>query len=216
MIKAVIFDMDGVISDTNNFHSEIESKIFKSNGILLSPKEITEKYAGMSDKEFFKTVFDKFGKKVNVDEIIEEKWDKLLKHAKGKISGIDGINELVKELKDIKCKLGVASASRKEFIELVLSELNIRNRFDSITSSYEVKLGKPNPDIFLLTSRKLRVTPNECLVIEDGKLGITAAKRANMKCIWIDWNNGNDTVEADKVVRNLTDISISMIQSLSE
>lgn len=216
MIKAVIFDMDGVISDTQKFHGEIESSIFEKHGIKLSPREIEEKYAGMSDKEFFETVFNKFNKKLYVEGAIEEKWDTLLKSAKGKISGIYGITELVKRLHDSNLKLGVASASRKEFIELVLSELRLTEYFDAITSSTEVESGKPNPDIFLLTAKKLNANPKECLVIEDGKLGVTASKRAGMKCIWINWHHKNDNIEADKIVDELKDINLSIIQSLSE
>jgi len=207
-MKAVIFDMDGVISDTNFLQSKIEEEILEKCGISLSYKEITEKYAGMSDKEFFTKVCKDFKKRCNVNKLIKEKWKRILAKAKmKKIKPIKGSIRLIKKLKKAGFKLGVASASRKDFIKLVLSQLKILNYFDAITSSTEVKKGKPNPEIYLLTAKKLKVAPKDCIVIEDGKLGMLAAKRAGMKCIGLV-KNKNEKYPADKIVSDLTQLTL--------
>ena len=214
-MKAVIFDMDGVISDTQTLHAEAEEELFKRYGIEIIAQEITERYAGMSDKEFFETVFSEYGKLIhNVDMIIEEKWKKVLDLARGRISAIEGVVDLIEKLKRANFRLGLASAPKKEFIELVLSELKIKEYFYAVTSAYEVEFGKPNPAIFLLTAKKLSVLPEECTVIEDGKLGMVAAKKAGMKCIGLVNKDNVDKGEykADKIVKRLTELQLSDFQ----
>jgi HAD superfamily hydrolase (TIGR01509 family) len=206
-MKAVIFDLDGVISDTNFLQSRVEENLLKKYGINLSYKEITEKYAGMSDKEFFKTVFDDFKKKCDINEIIKEKWENIFELAKKGIKPMPGALKLINRLKNSGFKLAVSSASRKDFIKLVLSELKILNKFDAITSGTEVKKGKPNPEIFLLTAKKLKVNPKNCIVIEDGRLGMIAAKKARMKCIGLV-KNKKENYPADKIVSNLSQLNL--------
>ncbi len=210
-MKAIIFDMDGVISETQVLHARIEEELFRKYDIIISSSEITKKYAGMSDKEFFTKIFGDFGKEVDVKEVIGEKWNKLISHAKGNISAVEGAISLICQLKDAGFKLAVASASKKEFIELVLLELNITCYFDAITSADEVKFGKPNPEIFLLAAKKLNVNPDCCIVIEDGKLGMKAAKLAGMRCIGLVNNEKiiESEYDADKIVKSLTKIQLS-------
>jgi len=202
-MKAVIFDLDGVISDTNFLQSRVEEALLKEHGINLSYEEITKKYAGMSDKEFFEKVFRDFGKKCNTLQIIKEKWRRIFALTKKeKIKPIKGSKQLIKKLKKAGFKLGVASASEKEFIKLILLKFKILNHFDAITSSREVKKGKPDPEIFLLTAKKLKVNPKDCVVIEDGRLGMIAAKRAGMKCIGLV-KNKNERYPVDLLVTDL-------------
>ncbi len=206
-MKAVIFDMDGVISDTNYLQSKVEEKLLKKCGIDLPYKEITKKYAGMADKEFFEKMFDDFNLKCDVEKVIKEKYKSLLKLGKGKIKPIEGVLKLINKLKEKGFKLAVASASRKDFIKLVLSELKILYKFDVLTSSTEVKRGKPDPETFLLTAEKLKIKPKDCTVIEDGKLGMIAAKKGGMRCVGLVDDINND-YPADKLVSNLKQLSL--------
>ena len=207
MSKAVIFDMDGVISDTEKFHLFIDEKLIREHGIELRVGEL-KRYSGVLANEIFKDVFDRAGKTVNVEKISDEKWEQLNEYAKGKINPIEGVVELIKALKDMNFKLVVASSSRQDFIKLVLSELNIREFFDSISSGYEVNLGKPNPAVFLLAAKKLGVQPQECVVIEDAPNGVRAAKNAGMKCIAITTNHAREELrEADKIIDSFGELS---------
>lgn len=184
MKKAVIFDMDGVISDTQKFHSEIESTLLSKFEIVMSPEEITQKYAGVSDEKMFQELFENYSVKThNMDEVIAMKWNKMREMAEGKIAEVPGAIELIHSLTRNKLKLAVASASPLLFIHSVIESLGIRSFFDTLVSSQEVIHGKPAPDIFLLTAKRLHVSPEDCVVIEDGRSGMIGAKDAQMKCI---------------------------------
>jgi beta-phosphoglucomutase family hydrolase len=212
-IRTVIFDMDGVISDTQKLHASVEEKLLKKYGIRMSSDEITEKYAGISAKEFFGKIFEAHGISVDVERVINEKWGKMICIAKNNTFPLPGAVELITQLKKNGFKLGVASTSSHKFIELVLSELKLKEKFDVIVSGEDVKFGKPNPEIFLLTSKKLDVQPSECVVIEDGINGIIAAKRAGMKCILLTREN-KGRYSADLVISSLKELSIEKIKNL--
>jgi len=206
-MKAVIFDMDGVISDTNFLQSRVEEELLRKCGINLPYKEITKKYAGMADKEFFEKMFKDFDTKCDVEATIKDKYRNLLQLGKGKIKPIEGVLELINKLKNNGFKLAVASASREDLIEFILSELKILDKFDTLTSSTEVQKGKPDPETFLLTAEKLKIKPKDCTVIEDGKLGMIAAKKGGMRCIGlVEDIKGN--YPADKLVSSLNQLNL--------
>lgn len=214
MKKAVIFDMDGVISDTQQFHGEVESNILKKFSISISPQEIAEKYSGVSDDKMFKEIFEKNNVQVpSITSLIFEKWDLMEKIAKGKIQEIPGATYLIRELKKNEFKLAVASASTTSFIQEVLADLKLTNDFDAIVSGQQVEYGKPAPDIFLLALKKLQVNPEDAIVIEDGRSGMLGAKNANIACIGLV-QNITDDYPADKLVSNLNQITIELIHSL--
>lgn len=207
-IKAIIFDMDGVISDSQPIHAGLEELLLKEHGINLSADYLTSNYAGIPDRECARMIFAKYGKEVDLDKFVENKWARILEFAKGRISPIDGVLDLISKLKENNFRLAVASSSIPEFIDLILSELRIKHVFDVITSGKEVKLGKPNPEIFLLAAKKLGVPPQECLVIEDSEHGVVAAKKAGMKCVWLTSKEilPDNEYRADIVVKSLREL----------
>lgn len=209
-IKAIIFDMDGVISHTQQISSKLEELLLKQHGIEISAEELEEKYAGIPERECAEIIFKEHNKKVNLDKFVEEKWLKMVEFSRGKVLAIEGALDLIKKLKENNFKLAIASSSIPEFIDLVLSELRVRDKFDIITSGQEVKFGKPNPDLFLLAAKKLRVLPSECVAIEDAKNGITAAKRAGMKCVWLTNQEPSKKNEcsADITVKSLKELQV--------
>lgn len=210
-IKAIIFDMDGVISDTQRANSELEALCLKEHGIEISAEELARKYAGIPERDCAEIIFTAHGKKVDFDKFVEDKLAKLTEFSRGKILAVKGSLELIKNLKENNFKLAVASSSTLEFIDLVLSELKIKNKFDVLTSGQEVKFGKPNPDIFLLTAEKLGLSPSECVVIEDAKNGVIAAKKAGMKCVWLTNQSSSEKNEcpADITVRSLKKLQLN-------
>ncbi len=205
-VRAVIFDMDGVISDTQQVHAISEVSILRDYGIELEAEEISRKYAGVTDREMFQEIFTNFDKKdINLDMVIEKKWKNMMDVVKGRVTEINGLKVLIERLKANELSLAVASASRISFIELVLAELKLRDKFDVITSSEEVDDGKPDPAVFLLTAKKLSIPPENCVVIEDGVSGMIAAKKTGMKCIGLVDDISKD-YPADILVKNLQDI----------
>src|SRR3989344_1234111 len=179
-MKAVIFDLDGVIVDSMGLHDHLTTTMLKRYGIKITEKELNEKYAGVSSREIFKLLLKH--KNLDFDFLYEKKCKKTMILAK-KIQPIPGAIPLIKELKKNGFKLGIGSSSKRSFIQFILKHFNLTSYFETFIGIEDVKKGKPDPEIFLLTAKKLQVLPRYCTVIEDGKAGMLAAKKAKMKCI---------------------------------
>ena len=205
--KAVIFDMDGVISDTQIIHSTIESDLLKGYGIAIHPQEITRKYAGTRMREWMPDLFKHHNVSApSMEEVSAKKKVHLENAFRSGIQEVPGTREFILFLKERNMPIAVASASRLALIDLILSELGMKEEFDAITSSEEVKMGKPEPDVFLLAAQRLNVPPSDSLVIEDGISGMIAAKKAGMRCVALVRDGGESDYPADLVVSDLRQI----------
>lgn len=214
MITAVIFDMDGVLSDTQQLHAELESAVLVDYGLALSPEEITKKYAGVSSSIMFAEIFSKAGVSADPVEAAQKKWFALGKEIKKGFGPVAGAPELLQRLKESGLLLGVASASPLDFVELVLGTLDMRKYFQAVTSTREVAYGKPAPDVFLLAAKRLGVAPEECVVIEDAISGMLGARSAGMKCIGLVEDVTHEEYPADWLVRSLHEVTTDRIKSL--
>lgn len=213
VIKAVIFDMDGVVVDTGLMHNLAEQKLLADLGIHMTLEEI-RKYAGTAPEVWFKMVLEKNDKRANTKELAKKKYEMVYDMLDKSIPIIPGFLQLFELLKKNGIEVALASGSSKRFINFIVSKLGLG--FDAVISSEEVSKGKPNPDLFLAVSKKLRIKPENCLVVEDAHLGVLAAKRAGMKCIaFINKNSGNqDLSKAALIVDNLNEITLDKIQNL--
>ncbi len=210
MIKAVIFDMDGVLADTQPLHFEVDLLTLKKLGIDAT-LEIVEKYAGMTNHDRWTKYKKDFFIRNPIDEIVFYHTE-ILKNLMNEcdLDAIDGIPQLIQKIKSEKLKVAVASSSSYDFIYRLLEKIQLKNCFDEIVSGEDMKRGKPFPDIFIKTSEALEVAPEECIVIEDSGNGVLAAKAANMKCIaFVNKNSGNqDLTPADIIVTSFFDVEI--------
>ena len=212
-IKAVIFDMDGVIADTQTIHNETNAEILQSYGIPLSSKDMS-KFAGIPNKKTFADLFKKYNVNADVDKAVSEKWD-LIKEKTKVIKAIPGVLDFIQKLYSNKFKMAIASSSPADFIDHVLLSLKIKDFFTIIINGDEVKKGKPSPDIFLKAAKKLKVKPLDCLVFEDAPAGIQAAKNAGMKCIAITTaHKKEDLSRADKIIDSFSELTIENLNNL--
>jgi HAD superfamily hydrolase (TIGR01509 family) len=207
VISAVVFDMDGVVSDTERLHQEVERLILAPYGIAPTSNQTPGRFAGMSDREFFPAVFAAHAVMGDVEAAIAEKWRRMAELAPGAIAAVPGALELIAELRAGGFRLALASASPRAFIDQVLDALAIRDRFDAVVSADEAARGKPEPDVFLLAARRLGVAPGECVVIEDAENGMTAARRAGMRCVGL--------VHAGDLSRCPADLCVSDLRTLT-
>jgi len=126
------------------------------------------------------------------------------------IEPIEGIRALLQDLRSHGIKIGLASSSPRVFIEKVLVKFGIRDFFTSVVSGEEVPEGKPAPDIYLEAAKSLGVMPEECVVLEDARSGVRAAKSAGMRCIgFANPGSGNqDLSAADRIVKSIGEIRV--------
>ncbi|MFD3274433.1 HAD family hydrolase [Paenibacillus dendritiformis] len=209
-MKAFIFDMDGVIIDSEPIHFEIDVETMKYFGVTIAPHEL-DRFVGMTNPEMWSILKQEYSLPHSVSEIIEYQLKSKIEWIRSTdLAPIEGIQELIFNLKKNNILIGLASSSPIAFIKEVLRKYNFFEYFDSIISGEEVTKGKPAPDIYLEVSNQLNSKPNECWVLEDSKNGVQAAKAAGMKCIgFINQNSGNqDLSRADIIVNNIRDIKV--------
>ncbi len=197
-----IFDLDGVIADTFQFHFKSWSKICEDFGRDLSVDEFRTIVFGRRGDESAKILFDgkitdeeagKIG--ARVDEIFRD-------IARGRLKSVDGSIELVKILKENGIKLALATSAPDENVELIFEELNLYGLFDIVVTSKDVLRGKPSPDIFILSAKRLNCKPERCIVFEDSIAGLISAKNAGMIAI------GVETTLRKEELSNYADFSI--------
>jgi len=216
MLEAVIFDMDGVLIDSEPFHLVVNEKIFKALGINLSEDEY-HSFIGTTHKDMWTTIKNRYNLTQGVPELVNMQVSGNINYIKNEeIEEINGITNLLSRIAHENIKIGIASSSPTEVIELVTNKLGIRDYFSSIVGGEEIKKGKPAPDIFLKAAKRLNAKPSDCIVIEDSKNGVLAAKTAGIKCVGFkNPNSGNQNLQkADLIVDNYDSLNISTLKKL--
>ncbi len=212
--KAVIFDMDGVIVDSEPIESLAWEKVLAE----YDKKPIFNPW-GLIHTVGLPTVRDII-KKHNLPEedieIIKVKKRGFYEEQINKgISPMPGFVSLLKILKKQKLKVGVASTRNERQVGIVVRKLKFEKEFDEVVGFSEDVRRKPAPDIFLKVAEKLEINPADCLVIEDSKTGIIAAKRAGMTVIAVPnrYTMYQDFSKADKIVKSLSEITMAMLRN---
>jgi HAD superfamily hydrolase (TIGR01509 family) len=217
-MKAVIFDMDGVIIDSEPIHLEIDIQTMKDLGCNISKDELN-KYVGTTNEYMFSDIRNKYKINKSVEDIISYRMEIAKERIiKSDLEPIEGIRELLSALKNKNIPTAIASSSPRDFIEIVVAKFELQDYFSYILSGEEVENGKPAPDVYIETAKKLRVQPKDCIVIEDSKNGVLAAKAAGMKCIGFEnINSGDqDLSKADFIVNGITEIENNSIYMMQE
>lgn len=185
MIKAVIFDLDGLLIDSEIVSYKIYKEILNQFGYRFSIEEYAQNYSGKTEVNNVTNLIDRY----NLPWTVEIGLDNVFKIEDKFINaGIDlktGAKELLTYLKENNFKVAIASSSTKDRALTILKQHNLVEYFDEFVFGNEVEKGKPNSDIFLKACDKLLENPEECLVLEDSEAGIQAAYSANIPVICI-------------------------------
>jgi beta-phosphoglucomutase len=214
MIRACIFDLDGVIVDTAHYHYLAWKRLANELGIDLSPED-NEKLKGVSRMHSLEIILKMAGISLSEHdrEVLANRknsWfvDYLERMAPEEI--FPGVKDLIRQLKSKGLKVGLASSSKNA--QTVLQLLHINELFDVVVDGTMITHSKPHPEIFLLAASKLQSPPDECLVFEDAESGVEAAIAAGMKCVGI--GSPKQLGKATKVIAKTGDFKLSSLQEL--
>lgn len=208
MLKAIIFDMDGLMIDSEPFHHKAFDKVFREYGKELTIEDNNKYFVGISDIDAAKEMIVRYQLPISPEELVERKQKAYRVLIANEITSQPGLMELLQKLQEYGYKKAIASSSMLSEIELVMNTLKINKYIDIYCSAQEVKHGKPAPDLFLLAAQRLGIEPALCLVLEDAQSGMNAAKNAGMKCYIIPSREtkGKDFSEATRVLDSLNEV----------
>ena len=183
MIEAVVFDLDGVLLDSEQLWDEAREQLARERGGRWHDQAQRD-MMGMSSLEWSRYMHETIGLPEPPEEISREVVERLTALYRERLPAIPGAKEAVERLA-ADYKLGLASSSNRELIDLALELLGVAHLFAATVSSEEVACGKPAPDVYLEAARRLGIEPARAAAVEDSQNGILAAKAAGMRVIAI-------------------------------
>ncbi|MCX6344288.1 MAG: HAD-IA family hydrolase [Armatimonadetes bacterium] len=183
MIKAVIFDMDGVLLDSEPLIREAAMRMFAEHGIIVQPEDF-KPFVGAGEDRFIGGVAEKYGFPLDPVRDKARTYEIYADVVDGKIEPLNGAHEFIAKARAKGLKLAVASSADQIKIDINLKGIGIPlETFDAIVSGSDVTKKKPNPEGFLKAAEKLGIKPEQCLVVEDAINGVQASKAAGMRCL---------------------------------
>lgn len=203
--RAFIFDMDGTLVDNMRFHTEAWRTLIEENGYEFNERKFLVETAGQTNREIIPSVFGSVSNE-RLNELAlrkEELYREVYIHHRKPVAGLIDFLDAATELG---IKMAVATAASPPNMAFILDGLDLRKYFGAITTAADIKRGKPDPEIFLLSAERLGVEPMDSVVFEDAFFGFEAAKRAGMKAIGITTVNSDDeTMRSEGVVEAYPD-----------
>lgn len=208
--KAFIFDMDGVLVDSETLYKGIEKELFDGVGIAIDHEEHIS-YQGSSNPVMWSRIKEKHGLSVPLAELVHMTEVKVISYfnAMPEIHPMPGVVDLLNRLKERKIKLALASSSSIDVIRIILAKTGLGQFFQVIADCKEAGAGKPDPAIFLLAQKKLGIPKENCVIIEDSTNGILAARRAGIYCIAYNGpgSEHQDQSGADKIIKDFAELN---------
>lgn len=207
MIKGVLFDMDGVLVDSEVFICRAAISMFSEIGLKVAADDFLP-FVGTGENSYLGGVAEKYGKKLNIDQAKTRTYEIYKDIIKGKLSPLPGVHEFLERCRNKGMKLAVATSADYIKMEANLNEIHLDNRiFDKTVNGLEVENKKPHPDIYLKAAEKLGLDPKECLVVEDAVSGIRAAVLARCRCLAVTTSFPREKLsEADWICNSLLEV----------
>jgi len=214
MIRALIFDMDGVIIDSEPIQCEIAAEVLRSFGAEPDINEMYE-FIGVTNQVMWPVLKERHKLDVTVEELLERHQEyKKRRFFQEKLEPIDGIEDLIRDASCRGLKIALATSSPKYFARHILTSTGLMPYFDAMVTADDITRSKPDPEIYLKAAEILGIDTGSCVAIEDAEHGIHAAKRAGMKVIaFANPHSGKqDTSRADFVVSSIRDIDLDRLE----
>jgi HAD superfamily hydrolase (TIGR01509 family) len=225
MLRAVIFDFNGIIVDDEPIHFQLFQQVLAEEGIVLTEKAYYASYLGFDDRGAFTASYGDNNRQLSrskLAELVDRKAIYYQQAIRNHVSIFPGVKNLIISLTG-RLPLAVASGALRREIETILTTAGLLNHFQVIVSAEDVSQGKPEPEIFIKTLAQLNavandenpISPGECVVIEDSKEGIKGARRAGMNCLAVTNSHPAELLsEANAVVKSLEAVELKFLQGL--
>jgi beta-phosphoglucomutase len=213
-IKACIFDLDGVITDTAKFHYLAWSELAENLGFSFSSEQ-NEQLKGISRDASLEILLKIGNKSFDTEtkkKLAERKNKRYIEFIQQMTPDdiLPGVLDFLDELKNCKIRIALGSASKNA--QLILNKIGVTSYFDTIIDGNLVANAKPHPEVFLKAAEQLHISPENCVVFEDAAAGIDAARNAQMRNIGI--GSKHSLPNADFVIANFTDFSLKKLKTL--
>lgn len=207
MLRGVVFDMDGVLVDSEPLAYEALRRVMAHHGVTYTASD-NEEFIGRTTADCVRTLRQRHGLGVDASALARDYLEALLGLIRTRTTPMPGVLEVLERLATNGYRMAVASSSEPEVIGETLRALGVERRFATVISGVEVSRGKPAPDVFLEAARRLDLLPEECLAVEDSRNGLLAAKSAGMTCVVLPCalTAGQRFDEADGRLDRLTDL----------
>lgn len=215
MITTVIFDMNGVITDDEECHELATKRAFEQVGLDITPEIYRRFCLGRTDLAAFKELIEIYSLyKVKLEQIIADKTKIYLDLIRHELKIYPEVVDLIDRLNE-NYTLALTTSSTLSEAQTVINKLKLQDKFRVVITSQDVVFGKPHPEPYLLTAKKLGVDPRACLVIEDSENGVRSAKATGMKCVAITNSEKRDKLMlADQIVDRFSEITDAFIRQI--
>jgi HAD superfamily hydrolase (TIGR01509 family) len=202
-VQAVIFDMDGVIVDSEPYSMQALIDVLRQYGIDPSAADIRRSY-GRRIRDDFRDYFSRYGVTAHLETAIAHKEARYYHLAAGHLQPFAGVLALITRLRERGYRLGLASSGDRVKLAFGMQALGLNGTFEAVVCGDDVTHSKPNPEIYLTAAQWLKVPAVECVAIEDAPAGVEAAKRAGMRCIAVANSVAREQLQkADLIVASL-------------
>jgi HAD superfamily hydrolase (TIGR01509 family) len=202
----ILWDMDGVLVDTGEFHYLSWVQTLTEMGIPIDRLSFRNVF-GKNNRDTLEALLGRLPEPQFLAQVSEHKESLFRELIRGKAQPLPGVLAWLERLRRLGARQAVASSAPQENIDFLVDELGLRSYFMALCAAHEIP-GKPDPAIFLLAASALELPPQDCIVIEDSLVGITAAKRAGMRCIAVATTNPPEALaEADLVLQRLDQLN---------
>jgi beta-phosphoglucomutase len=207
MIKGVLFDMDGVLVDSEPFICKAAIIMFSELGVRVLPEDF-HPFVGMGENRYIGGVADNHGVNVDIEKVKARTYEIYKMIVRGKLSSLPGTHEFISECRKKGLKLALATSADRGKMEVNLREIGLPpDTFHSIITGMDVQNKKPFPDIYIKAAKSIGLEPQECLVVEDAVSGIKAGKSAGCRCLALTSSfDASALEEADWICGSLLDV----------
>jgi len=212
MIKGVLFDMDGVLVDSEPFICKAAMMMFDEMGVKVLPEDFNP-FVGMGENRYIGGVAENYGLKVDIEQVKARTYEIYETIVKGKLSPLSGSHEFIGVCLKKGLKLALATSADRIKMEVNLREIGLSGgTFHSIVTGLDVENKKPSPDIYIKAANGIGLEPESCLVVEDAVSGIKAGKAAGCRCLAVTSSfNASDLHEADWICESLLKVPVEAI-----